>query len=147
MDIAHSQDRLAAKPPSGIHTTVYAEILFTNILRLLQDRGMTKQQLSEQSGVSISFLSDLTRGRANPSLETMANIARALEVGVPELLELQDVDRKLLDAADAAQFPGQLPPGFLRISAILPSVKAFVVRKWDMDTRFRLKQIQKQQSS
>jgi Predicted transcriptional regulators len=117
---------------------VYAEILFTNILRLLQLRGMTKQQLSEQSGVSISFLTDLTQGRANPSLETMATIATALEATLPELLELHETDRQLLDAADAALFPVQLPPGFVRITAVLPAVKAFTVRKWDVDARKRL---------
>jgi transcriptional regulator with XRE-family HTH domain len=39
---------------------------------------MTKLGLSEKSGVSISFLSDLTNGKGNPSLKVMENIAVAL---------------------------------------------------------------------
>ena len=119
---------------------MYTEILFTNVRRLLLLRGMTKHHLSEKSGVSFSFLMDLLRGQANPSLETMARIARALDVTVSELLELQETDRRLLDAADAAMFPAPLPPGFVRVTAILPAMKAFTVRKWDIESRERIKQ-------
>ena len=48
---------------------MYKYIFFTNVLRILDERGMTKKELSERSGVSISFLSDLTTGKANPSLK------------------------------------------------------------------------------
>ncbi|WP_338423310.1 helix-turn-helix domain-containing protein, partial [Xylella fastidiosa] len=41
---------------------MYNIIFFTNILRLLDERGMTKYELSEKAGISISFLSDLTNG-------------------------------------------------------------------------------------
>ncbi|MBW9760766.1 helix-turn-helix domain-containing protein, partial [Escherichia coli] len=50
---------------------MYNLIFFTNILRLLEERDMTKQELSQKAGVSISFLSDLTNGKANPSLRVM----------------------------------------------------------------------------
>lgn len=117
---------------------MYSEILFTSILRLLNERGMTKQQLSDLSGVSISFLTDLTRGKANPSLDTMASIADALGVSVPELLEITDADRQLLDAADAARFKSSLPPGFVRLTAVLPAAKAYAVRQWDIEARQRI---------
>ena len=119
---------------------MYSEILFTNILRLLAEREMTKQHLSNVSGVSISFLTDLTRGKANPSLETMAAIADALEASLPELLELSDADRQLLDAADAAIFKSSLPDGFVRVTAILPAAKAYAVRQWDLESRKRIEQ-------
>ena len=65
---------------------VYKYIFFTNVLRILDERGMTKNELSERSGVSISFLSDLTTGKANPSLKVMEAIANALETSLPPLL-------------------------------------------------------------
>ena len=51
---------------------MYNYIFFTNVLRLLDERHMTKKELSNRSGVSISFLSDLTTGKANPSLKAVS---------------------------------------------------------------------------
>ena len=75
---------------------MYNLIFFTNILRLLEERGMTKQELSQKAGVSISFLSDLTNGKANPSLRVMESIANALDVALPVLLETTDLDEHSL---------------------------------------------------
>jgi hypothetical protein len=41
---------------------VYNQIFFTNVLRLLGERGMTKDRLADLAGMSVSFLSDLTNG-------------------------------------------------------------------------------------
>lgn len=62
---------------------MYDFIFFTNVLRILDERGMTKQELSKRSGVSISFLSDLTTGKANPSLKVMESLATALASPCP----------------------------------------------------------------
>ena len=69
---------------------MYNQILFTNVLRLLEEMGMTKNELAQKSGISVSFLSDLTNGKANPSLKIMEAIAEALETPLPTLLELTD---------------------------------------------------------
>ena len=65
---------------------VHNQIFFTNILRLLDERGMTKNELAAKADISISFLSDLTNGKANPSLKIMEAIAYALETPLPTLL-------------------------------------------------------------
>jgi transcriptional regulator with XRE-family HTH domain len=61
-------------------------IFMRNILRLLEEQGLNKLQLAESADMSISFLSDLTHGRANPSLNTMEAIANALDVPLPYML-------------------------------------------------------------
>ncbi|EWS66552.1 conjugal transfer protein TrbA [Hydrogenophaga sp. T4] len=109
---------------------MYNTIFFTNVLRILDELRMTKHELSERSGVSISFLSDLTTGKGNPSLKVMENIARALETPLPVLLESTDLDSSTLDALSGGKAPHSLPPGFERVSVILPSHRAFVVRNW-----------------
>lgn len=43
---------------------MYDVLFFTNLLRLLDERKITKQQLADHAGISISFLSDLTNGKA-----------------------------------------------------------------------------------
>lgn len=84
---------------------MYNYIFFTNVLRLLDERHMTKKELSDRSGVSISFLSDLTTGKANPSLKVMEDIAQALETPLPLLLESTDLDKEALDALAGGNTP------------------------------------------
>jgi transcriptional regulator with XRE-family HTH domain len=118
---------------------VYNIIFFTNILRLLDERGMTKHDLSEKAGISISFLSDLTNGKANPSLKIMEAIADALETPLPMLLESTDLDRHALDAVAGGKAPRSLPQGYERVCAVLPEHQAFVVKKWGEATRHKLR--------
>ncbi|CAD7741863.1 MULTISPECIES: transcriptional regulator [Xanthomonas] len=119
---------------------MYNHILFTNILRILDERGMTKNELSKRADVSISFLSDLTNGKANPSLKVMEAIADALETPLPLLLESTDLDRETLAALTPGQtFPSSLPPGYERVSVVLPSQKAYIVKRWGEDIRQKLR--------
>jgi len=117
---------------------VYNLIFFTNILRLLEERDMTKQELSHKAGVSISFLSDLTNGKANPSLRVMESIANALDVALPELLETTDLDEHSLTLMAEGKPVKSLPPGYVRISVILSEQQAFQVRRWDTLARSKL---------
>lgn len=119
---------------------MYNLIFFTNILRLLEERNMTKQELSQQAGVSISFLSDLTNGKANPSLRVMESIAYALDVSLPELLETTDLDEHSLMLMADGKAVKRLPPGYVRVSLILSEQQAFRVRQWSEQTRQKLRQ-------
>lgn len=117
---------------------MHNQILFTNILRLLDERGMTKNDLASKADISISFLSDLTTGKANPSLKVMEAIAGALETPLTTLLESTDLDSATLDAL-AGKRPFRRPSqGFQRVSAVLNEYQAFTVRKWDQENRKRL---------
>jgi transcriptional regulator with XRE-family HTH domain len=108
---------------------MYYQIFFTNVLRLLDEKGMTKEQLAEISGVSVSFISDLTNGKGNPSLKIMERIADALEQPLPALLEETDLDARLLEALAGGK-PRGVKEGFERVSVVLPSHQAFIVREW-----------------
>jgi transcriptional regulator with XRE-family HTH domain len=114
---------------------VYNQIFFTNVLRLLGERGMTKDRLADLAGMSVSFLSDLTNGKANPSLKIMEAIAKALDASLPALLEMTDLDRETLDALAGGKAPSSLPPGLVRVAAILTEYQAFTVRQWDEANR------------
>jgi len=118
---------------------VYNIIFFTNVLRILDEKGMTKSELASKADMSVSFLSDLTNGKANPSLKIMENLATALETPLPMLLESSDLDREALDAIAGGRMPQSLPKGFVRISAVLPEAKAFVVRRWEEEAKKKLK--------
>jgi transcriptional regulator with XRE-family HTH domain len=49
-------------------------------------RNLTLKNLAEVTGLSVSYLSDIERGRTNPSLKTVEALAEALEVSVQTLL-------------------------------------------------------------
>ncbi len=97
----------------------YDNIFFTNVLRILEERGMTKTDLSELSGVSASFLSDLTKGKGNPSLKIMESISTALDVPLSMLLESTDLDKEALEVLGANRIHNSgLPEGYERVSVI-----------------------------
>ncbi len=110
---------------------MYIHIFYTNVLRLLDERRMTKQELAEAAQISISFLSDLTNGKANPSLKIMQAIADALETPLPLLLEMTDLDDETLMELDpGVAGKSSVPEGYERVSVILPKFQAFQVKQW-----------------
>ena len=120
---------------------MHNQIFLTNVLRLLDEQGMTKNELAERAGMSISFLSDLTNGKANPSLKIMEAIARALEASLPAMLEETDLDAATLEALAGGKLPSSLPDGLVRVSAILTEYQAFRVRQWDEANRRTLRKL------
>jgi transcriptional regulator with XRE-family HTH domain len=110
---------------------MYNQIFFTNVIRMMEEQGMSKFELALRADMSPSFLSDLTNGRANPSLKIMESIARALDVPLPMLLEATDLPPECLDALSGGKAPRSLPEGFVRVCAILKEYQAFNVRQWD----------------
>jgi transcriptional regulator with XRE-family HTH domain len=57
-------------------------------LRQLRKRkGLTLGDVEEVSGISKSMLSQIERGRVNPTFATLWNLTRSLEIGIGELLD------------------------------------------------------------
>jgi transcriptional regulator with XRE-family HTH domain len=116
----------------------YHIIFFTNILRILDEKGLTKSDLAAKANISISFLSDLTTGHGNPSLRIMEQIATALETPLATLLESTDLDKESLDALAGGHALLSLPDGYVRVAATLTEFQAFQVRQWDQENRKQL---------
>ena len=114
---------------------MYNQIFFTNVLRVLDELGISKNELSDRAGMSVSFLSDLTNGKANPSLKIMESIAKALDIALPALLEITDLDQESLDTLAGGKAPNSLPPGYVRVAAVLTEYQAFQVRQWNEANR------------
>ena len=118
---------------------MYNQIFFTNVLRTLDEQGMTKSELADKAGISVSFLSDLTNAKANPSLKVLDAIARALNTALPALLEITDLDEATMAALMHEQTTQSLPDGYVRVSAVLTPFQAFTVKRWDEENRRKLK--------
>ncbi len=114
---------------------MYNQILLTNILRLIEELGINKKNLAERSGVSTSFMSDLTHDKANPSLRIMESIADALETPLPALLELTNIDKEIVDELMKGKPPSRLPEGYVHASALLTDFQAYQVSLWNEENR------------
>ena len=100
--------------------------------------GITKEQLSKISGVSISLISDLSNGKGIPFLRIMDRIADALDKPLTELLDETGLDSKSLEALAGGKLRG-IAEGYERISLILPSHQAFITRPWTKEAMEKLK--------
>lgn len=57
-----------------------------NLIRILELRAWTKQDLADKCGMERSYISKLIAGQHSPSLEIAERIAKACEVELFELL-------------------------------------------------------------
>jgi len=57
-----------------------------NLARIRNAKGLTQEALAERSGFSQQYLSGLERGRRNPTIVTLYELAQALGVDHLDLL-------------------------------------------------------------
>ena len=58
-----------------------------NVRTARVERGMTQERLAEVSGFSQQYISDLERGRRNPTIVSLYELAQALSATPIELLK------------------------------------------------------------
>ena len=102
---------------------------------------MTKTELAVGADISLSWLSDLTRGHANPTLKIMEKLALFLETPLTELLEHTDLDPVSLALLSEGNATKGIPNGYKRIMAVVTDHQAFIIRKWDAEARSKLKEL------
>ncbi|MDE1896357.1 MAG: helix-turn-helix transcriptional regulator [Rhodospirillales bacterium] len=66
------------------------QLVGRNFARLRKARGLTQEEVEARSGVSQQYLSSLERGRRNPTVITLYELARVLEVTVADLLQVDE---------------------------------------------------------
>lgn len=63
-----------------------------NFARLRREKGLTQEDVEARSGFSQQYLSGLERGKRNPSIVTLYEIAQALGVSHVELVKPEQSD-------------------------------------------------------
>ncbi len=58
-----------------------------NFARLRQEKGLTQEDVEARSGFSQQYISGLERGRRNPTVITLYELAQALDVSHVELVQ------------------------------------------------------------
>ena len=71
-----------------------------NVRRIRLERTWTQEQFAEVSGFTQQYLSDLERGRRNPTVVTLFELAQALQV---EHLELVRPDAEAVEESGKRQ--------------------------------------------
>jgi len=79
---------------------------------LRKQKGLTQEKLAEKMGVSPKYLSSIERGKENPTLDMIINLAQSMNIEIAELftsIEVEDPSRRkslitsLLKEADEEQ--------------------------------------------
>jgi transcriptional regulator with XRE-family HTH domain len=65
-----------------------------NAKRIRLAKGLTQEEFAERSGFSQQYISDLERGRRNPTVVSLYELAQALGVTHMELLQPEKKDAK-----------------------------------------------------
>ena len=85
--------------------------------RLRRERGITLRELAEQAQVSVPYLSEIERGRKEPSSEILAAICRALDLDLSDLLSEVQFD---LATAVRSTLPVRLQTAAIRVEQSSP---------------------------
>jgi len=73
-------------PESHTLEPLWREVLGSRLRALRTDRGETLAQTAERAGISPQYLSEVERGRKEPSSEMIAALAGALDLTVADLM-------------------------------------------------------------
>lgn len=63
------------------------KLIGRNFARLRREQGLTQEELEERSGFSQQYLSSLERGRRNPTVITIYELAQSMGVDYLDLLK------------------------------------------------------------
>lgn len=84
----------ASLPSSSSHVLGIGRVL----QRVRRSRGLTVGELSQRASVSAGLISQLERGRGNPSFLTLSRLAEALEVPLGHFVQGPDSTSKVVRA-------------------------------------------------
>jgi transcriptional regulator with XRE-family HTH domain len=70
------------------------QLVGQNFRKLRERQGLTQEAVADASGFSQQYLSDLERGRRNPTVISLYELAQALGVAPVDLLQVGDGARK-----------------------------------------------------
>jgi transcriptional regulator with XRE-family HTH domain len=80
---------MAVEGPSGpgrVDRVLLRELIGRVLRRVRLDQGKTLREVADAARVSVGYLSEVERGRKEPSSEVLAAICLALGLALPELL-------------------------------------------------------------
>ena len=89
-----------------------------NLASIREARGLTQEDLSDLTGFSQSYISKIEAGKANPSLDTILKIAKALKAEPSELFTISSLKQRALTALAAIDEPGRQEAALVVLEAM-----------------------------
>ena|SRR5271157_508714 len=109
------------------------EVQVATVIRMLRQRnGLSQRQLALRMGVPRTYVSKIENKKATPTLSSLARLAEALEVSVPDLLRIcgpsrqDEINELLADPflAELTEFTSKL--NAMQLSSVLGQVRDMV---------------------
>lgn len=73
------------------------EIIFGQVLKKIRlEKGLSQEQLADESGYHRTYVSLLERGQKNPTLKTIFQLSKALKINPSDLLQHIEIQAKKL---------------------------------------------------
>ncbi len=89
------------------------------IKALRSEEGMTLAELGQRTNLSVSYLSQIERDKTTPSLSTLTNVAKALNVGLRYFFE---TEAEAAHVVRADERPGFAPDSSIERQRLVPEV-------------------------
>jgi len=117
-------NRKAGQRPPQVDSGPRREGLGRAIQALRAERGLKRQRLAEDAGLSYAYLAEIENGKKEPSTRVLDAIARALGIRLPELMEVAESLQTMVEetedelmALEVARAPERGPLMARRLSA------------------------------
>ncbi|WP_406832033.1 helix-turn-helix transcriptional regulator [Pedococcus sp. KACC 23699] len=95
-------------PARQVPEPLWREVVGARLRHLRKRRGLTLTETAQRAGISPQYLSEVERGRKDPSSEVLAAISGALGCGVVEVTHLASLDLRRQHESLAAPQPGDI---------------------------------------
>ena len=128
-------------PRRSQHDREYTE-LGLRVRNLRMSRKWTQAELAEYAGLSPSYLAEVERGGRNPSMETILNIAAALDVSAGYLVDgiRHDLPAGMMKLAELwPALSGEMQSTLVQMASLLVSEKSAPPRRSPSETNRRAK--------
>lgn len=83
------------------------EIIASNLKKLRNERNLSLGQLSEISNISKAMLSDIEKGKGNPTINTIWKIANGLKVPYTKLIDYVEHSTTIIRKTDTSMQSGE----------------------------------------
>lgn len=95
--------RRLAPAPKPEREPLWRELVGQVLRDARSERGETQREVADRAGISVQYLSEIERGRKEPSSEMLAAVGGALDLPLIDLT--RSVGRRLEPAADRPSGP------------------------------------------
>lgn len=76
---------MAISPPTP-------QALGSVVRALRQARGLTLEALADEAGMNVTYLSDIERGRSNPTIGKLGDLAVVFDVRISEMIAAAEAE-------------------------------------------------------